>query len=164
MVGGRVFDKLLKEKIHCSDFYTFNLLIYFVIIQLLITGWPADLEFLETRKSQGTLWHLKKVRKFREIRKIQGILTQSWEKSKNFTCTKRIVAEVFSRFIQVVNKNQSRLFMDFYLRIKVNLNCGTVFFFLFGSESVLLLIKLYYICRDEVFRFKFSSFYLFYLH
>ena len=26
------------------------------------TGWPADLEFLETWKSQGILWHLQKVR------------------------------------------------------------------------------------------------------
>ena len=35
------------------------------------------------------------------------------------------------------------------------------FFFLFGSESALLLIKLYCMCRDEIFRFEFSSFYYF---
>ena len=29
---------------------------------LVITGWPADLEFLETWKGQGILWHLKNVR------------------------------------------------------------------------------------------------------
>ena len=52
------------------------------------TGWPADMEFLETWKSQGILWHLKNVREFCEIRKRQGILMQNWEKSGNFTCAK----------------------------------------------------------------------------
>ena len=53
-----------------------------------VTGWPADLEFHETWKSQGILWHLKKVREFCEIRKSQGILTQNVEKSGDFTCVK----------------------------------------------------------------------------
>ena len=39
-------------------------------------------------KSQGILWHLKKVREFRKIRKSQGILTGNWKKSGNFTCMK----------------------------------------------------------------------------
>ena len=47
-------------------------------------GWPADLEFLETWKSQGILWHLKKAREFCKIQKSQGISTQNWEKSGNF--------------------------------------------------------------------------------
>ena len=48
--------------------------IYCMYILLVYPGWPADLEFLETWKSQGILCHLKKVREFREIRKSQGIL------------------------------------------------------------------------------------------
>ena len=43
----------------------------------LFSGWPADLEFLETWKSQGILWHLQNVReksgnfvKFRKIREF----------------------------------------------------------------------------------------------
>ena len=43
--------------------------------ELTVTWWPADLEFLETWKSQGILWHLKNVREFYEVRKSQGILT-----------------------------------------------------------------------------------------
>ena len=38
--------------------------------------------FVALAKCQG------KVRKFREIRKSQGILTRNWEKSGNFTCVK----------------------------------------------------------------------------
>ena len=68
------------------------------------TRWPADLEFLEASKSQGILWHFKKVREFCEIQKSQGISMQNWEKSGNFTGTKRISLKS-SRFIQVVNKN-----------------------------------------------------------
>ena len=53
-----------------------------------MTGWPADLEFLETWKSQGIMWHLQNVREksgnfmkfgkvrefYHEIGKSQGIL------------------------------------------------------------------------------------------
>ena len=55
-----------------------------------------------------------KVRKFREIEKSQGILMQNWKKSGNFVQFRKvrefylretINVEVFSRFIQVVNKN-----------------------------------------------------------
>ena len=38
--------------------------------------------FMPLEKSQGN------VREFCEIWKSQGILTQNWEKSGNFTCTK----------------------------------------------------------------------------
>ena len=40
--------------------------------------------FVALEKSQGN------VREFCEIRKSQGIVMQNWEKSGNFTCTKRI--------------------------------------------------------------------------
>ena len=53
--------------------------------------------FVALEKCQG------KVREFHKIQKSQGILTQNWEKSGNFTC--KNIAEVFLRFIQVMNKN-----------------------------------------------------------
>ena len=63
------------------------------------TRWPADLEFLEASKSQGILWHFKKVREkireFHEIQKSEGILMQNWEKSGNFTSGKRISSKFF---------------------------------------------------------------------
>ena len=45
--------------------------------------------FVALAKCQG------KIREFREIRKSQGILTQNWEKSGNFTCVKRISLKFF---------------------------------------------------------------------
>ena len=100
------------------------------------TGWPVD---LETWKSQGILLARNKYHRF--FSKIHSSSEQE------------VVKPV----------PVSRMLMDFYLRIKMNLNCGIVFFFfLFGSESVLLLIKLYYMYRDENFRFEFSFFYTFY--
>ena len=45
--------------------------------------------FVVLEKSQGI------VRKFREIRKSQGILTQNLEKSENFTSAKRISPKFF---------------------------------------------------------------------
>ena len=101
----------------------------------------------------------KKVREFREIRKSQGILTRNWEKSGNFTCAKRISPKLFQNSLKwwtrishacsyithahgflSKNKNEFKLW-------------NNLFFFLFGSESGQKLIKLYYICRDEIFQF-----------
>ena len=45
--------------------------------------------FVLLQKSQGI------VGEFREIGKSQGIFTQMWEKSGNFTCTKRISPKFF---------------------------------------------------------------------
>ena len=45
--------------------------------------------FVMLLKSQGI------VKEFREIGKSQGILTQNWVKSKNFTCMKRISPKFF---------------------------------------------------------------------
>ena len=62
------------------------------------SGWPADLEFLETWKSQGILCHYKKNReKIREIREI-------W-KSQGILLARNEYAEVFSKLVPVVNKN-----------------------------------------------------------
>ena len=45
--------------------------------------------FVAFEKSQG------KLREFHEIGKSQGILTQNWEKSRNFTFSKRISPKLF---------------------------------------------------------------------
>ena len=46
-----------------------------------LSGWPADLKFLEIWESQGILWHLKKVREFHEIGKSQGIAQNEYRRS-----------------------------------------------------------------------------------
>ena len=73
------------------------------------SGWPADLEFLETWKSQG-------------------ILAQNWIMSGNFICMKQILLKFFK--IHSNGKQElvrpvhiSSMLMDFYPRIKMNLNC-----------------------------------------
>ena len=45
--------------------------------------------FVVLKKCQGIVWE------FREIGKSQGILTQNWEKSGNFTCAKQISSKFF---------------------------------------------------------------------
>ena len=92
------------------------------------SGWPADLEFLETWKSQGILWHLQNVReksgnfntKLGKVREFYlhemnncKFINQGGQRTWNFWKPGKIrefylcemnIAKVFSRFIQVVNK------------------------------------------------------------
>ena len=60
-------------------FFVFILteIVYLCVLYFNSTGWPVDLEFLETWKSQGILWYLKKVMeksgsfmKFRKVREF----------------------------------------------------------------------------------------------
>ena len=88
-----------KRQIVCC-FLRIIFLFYFTI-----TGWPADLEFLETWKSQGILWHLK------NAREKSGNFNTTLGKVGEFYLWKTNIAEVFSKLILVMNKNQSCLFI-----------------------------------------------------
>ena len=98
--------------------------------------WNIILPYLpRVASGPGISGYLEKSGNFVVLEKSQGILTQNWEKSGNFTCMKRILIKFFK--IQSSGEQElvipvyvSHIFMDFYLRIKMNLNYGIVFFFL----------------------------------
>ena len=121
------------------------------LLIMIRTGWPADLEFLETWKSQIILWYLKKVREFHEIRKSQGILLARNKYGRSLFKIHSSLFKWWTRvghacsYITYAHQLLSQINNEFKLRSNLS--------FLFGSKSVLLLIKLYYICRDEFFRF-----------
>ena len=75
------FNLLPSSKNGCSFLNTFELSIY--------SGSPEDLEFLETCKSQGILWHLKNVRE-----KSGNFTTKLGEVREFYLCEMNIV-EVF---------------------------------------------------------------------
>ena len=87
--------------------------------------------FVAFEKSQGI------VREFHEIQKSQGIFLARNKYRKSF-----FKIHYSGEQELVIPVHTSRMLIDFYLRLNMNLNCGKVFFFsLFRSKSVLLFIK-----------------------
>ena len=69
-----------------------------------------------------------KSREFRKIRKSQGIFKRIREKSRNLTCSKLILPKF--KIHSSCEQELTRMLMDFYLRIKMNLNCRIVSFWI----------------------------------
>ena len=106
------------------------------------SGWPADLEFLETWRNQGILCHLKKAREksgdfvkfrkarefYRKIGKSQGILLAQneyrWSFFKIHSCGEQEL---------VMNVHVSRIFMEFLSKDKNEFKLWNSLFFLFVS-------------------------------
>ena len=71
-----------------------------------------------------------KVKEFRKIQKSQRILLATVEYRRSFF---KIHSSVEQELVMPVHV--SCMLMDFYLRIKMNLNCGIVFFFWGGIRK-----------------------------
>ena len=94
----------MKTHTSCVDYDTFSI--------LLQSGWAADLEFLETWKSQGIQWHLKKVRE------MSGNFNAKLEKVREFYLREMNIVEVF--FFKIHASGEQKLVMTVH-RLRINL-------------------------------------------
>ena len=84
---------------------------------------------LQGGQQTWNFWKPGKVREFREIRKSQGILLERNKYRQSFF-------KIHSSGEQdlVMPVHISSMLMDFYLRLKINLNCGIVFIFILDQK------------------------------
>ena len=85
-------------------------------------------------EKSGNFSKFVKVWEFHEIGKSQGILMRNWEKSgillvRNECCRSCFKIHSSGEEDLVTPVHILRMLMDFWLMIKMNLNCGIDFFF-----------------------------------